>query len=356
MQIIPTIFILIGILNCDISVLASQDSEQVCDKESCNLHPIFDYQKSNVDWTDRIQPLWKWLNSQKNIKAVTFCKQDAQKTTNANAHRPLMGPIECSKVNGLNFVKFEGAFDQDKLLKGQGRVIALGQPEKTTGSHCFDILPSILNIHGRFVKGQLDGKATLSYNDDTKLEATFFNGVIHGKVRLFAKHDELQGIGLYEDGLPHGPFWFAYEKHYVQVHFDKGRVVADNVIMVEHENEWAMIGKLVNQTYLVDARKIDIDWIGDYKCMQVIRIPNDLSREPSKTRVKLPVKIIPMLPEQKIMVRPSKIMYFNRVAKTGSQSFIKLFKMLGDMLGKLSKDKDLQNTNLTIKTCLFCRL
>ena len=106
MQIIPTIFILIGILNCDISVLASQDSEQVCDKESCNLHPIFDYQKSNVDWTDRIQPLWKWLHSQKNIKAVTFCKQDAQKTTNANAHRPLMGPIECSKVNGLNFVKF----------------------------------------------------------------------------------------------------------------------------------------------------------------------------------------------------------------------------------------------------------
>ena len=334
MQIIPTIFLLIGILNSDINVFANQDSEQVCDKESCNLHPIFDYQ-SKVDWTDRIQPLWKWLHSQKNIKAITFCKEDAKETINAMAPRPFMGPIDCSKVNGLNFVKFEGNFDQDKLLKGQGRVINLRLPEKATGNNCFDLLPSIMNIHGRFVKGQLDGKATIIYNDETKLEATFFNGVIHGKVRLFAKHDELQGTGLYENGLPHGPFWFVYEKQYVQVHFDKGRVVEDNVIMVDHENEWAMIGKLVNNTYLIDVRNIDIDWIGDYKCLQVIRVPTDLSGEPSKTRVKLPVKIIPMLAEQKIMVRPSKIMYFNRVAKTGSQSFIKLFKLLGNMLGKI---------------------
>ena len=37
--------------------------------------------------------------------------------------------------------------------------------------------------------------------------------------------------------------------------------------------------------------------------------------------------------EQRVIVRPSKIMYFNRVAKTGSQSFIALLKKLSHKLG-----------------------
>ena len=37
--------------------------------------------------------------------------------------------------------------------------------------------------------------------------------------------------------------------------------------------------------------------------------------------------------EHRVIVRPSQILYFNRVAKTGSQSFIALFKQLSPKLG-----------------------
>ena len=203
----------------------------------------------------------------------------------------------------------------------------------TTGNNCYDILPSILNIHGRFHKGVLNGKATITYNDETKLKANFIHGVIHGNVRLFTKHNELQGTGLYADGLPHGPFWFIYKNQYVQVHFERGNIIEENVIMTNLNSNLAIIGELINSTYLVNARQVKVDFIGEYKCMQVICIPTELSGEPLISQVKIPLKIIPMIAEQRIMVKPSKIMYFNRVAKTGSQSFIKLFKILGEKLG-----------------------
>ena len=328
--------IFVTLMGIRMSILfANQETEEFCKKDSCYnyMHPILNYQYSNVEWINQTKTFWKWLNSDKNMPIATFCNDNANIMVDENAQRPLVGPKDCSKVNGMNFVKFEGKFDKDKMLVGQGRAIALQRPEKITGNNCFDILPSILSIHGAFVKAQINGKATIHYNDDTKMKVTFVNGVIQGKVYLFAKHDELQGIGVYENGLPHGPFWFMYEEHYVFVHFIRGHIYEENVLVTNHGSEWAMLGRVLNNTYLVDARNIKIGWIGNYKCMPVIRIPTELSLDPLKSRMKLPIKIFPMLAEQKVMVRPSKIMYFNRVAKTGSQSFIKLFQILGDRLG-----------------------
>ena len=108
--------------------------------------------------------------------------------------------------------------------------------------------------------------------------------------------------------------------------------------MAGYEHEWATIGTLVNGTYLKNPQKIEIDWIGEYHCLQTIRIPSELpnsdnNNNNNKEVVKLPIKVVEMLEQQKIMIRPSQIMYFNRVAKTGSQSFIKLFFTLAPKLG-----------------------
>ena len=45
------------------------------------------------------------------------------------------------------------------------------------------------------------------------------------------------------------------------------------------------------------------------------------------------MKIIALPSEQRIMIRPSRILYFNRVAKTGSLNMIILFQSLGVHLG-----------------------
>ena len=70
----------------------------------------------------------------------------------------------------------------------------------------------------------MDGKATIIYNDGTQMEANFIKGIITGKVRIFNLHNELQGVGLYQNGLPHGPFWLTYQDHYVQIHMNMGRI------------------------------------------------------------------------------------------------------------------------------------
>ena len=82
---------IIILLFCFVQQIYSKEKAEVCTSESCPLSAAFDYQKANVDWIGQSKPLWSWLNSQKNIKSVTFCKHDAQFSVNAEAKRPLVG-------------------------------------------------------------------------------------------------------------------------------------------------------------------------------------------------------------------------------------------------------------------------
>ena len=38
------------------------------------------------------------------------------------------------------------------------------------------------------------------------MQGKFTSGIINGKVHIFDKSHKLRAIGLYESGLPHGPF------------------------------------------------------------------------------------------------------------------------------------------------------
>ena len=114
---------------------------------------------------------------------------------------------------------------------------------KAPNGYCYDILPSIKQISGKFVNGQLNGKAMIMYKDETQMEATFSNGFISGIVHIFNLHKQLQAIGLYKEGLPHGPWWaFGDLGQFVQVHFNKGQIVKENVIYANSGDESAMIG------------------------------------------------------------------------------------------------------------------
>ena len=107
--------IFLGII---VQIIYSTDaSNDICTSDSCPLD-ILEYQKSKVEWTDRVKSLWDWLNSQKNLKAISFCKQDKNGDISEEiAKTPLFGPYKCEQK--YTMVKFEGSYDKDMLPKGK---------------------------------------------------------------------------------------------------------------------------------------------------------------------------------------------------------------------------------------------
>ena len=112
------------------------------------------------------------------------------------------------------------------------------------------------------------------------MEATFEKGIINGKVRIFrtdnkrGSSEKLAAVGLYTNGQPHGPFWVLSpnQEQFMQVHFNEGKLVPENTLLVDFEAEWAILGTLVNGSHLLNPLKIELDWVGEYNCMQVLRI------------------------------------------------------------------------------------
>jgi hypothetical protein len=208
-----------------------------------------------------------------------------------------------------------------------------------------------LNVCRKFTRGIPDGRATVTFTDKTKIEGNFMKGVLNGKVRQYDRYNTLQFVGLYYGGRPHGPCWVFGEDQTILVHFDQGHLVPQNVILLE--NKSALMGQLANDSYLEDVHQVKLENTADFKCLQVVQIPSKNVHISSETASPLPqirffknyfqktiiiitmqnyrltAKIIAVPEEGRIIVRPAKMLYFNRVAKTGSMTFISLFNALG---------------------------
>ena len=114
---IDIIIFVCSILIVQLINLNDASNNQKCTIDSCP-EMIFEYQKSKVEWTDRVKSLWNWLNSQKNLKAISFCKQDKNgEISEEIAKTPLIGPYKCEQK--YTMVKFEGSYDKDMLPKGK---------------------------------------------------------------------------------------------------------------------------------------------------------------------------------------------------------------------------------------------
>ena len=134
-------------------------------------------------------------------------------------------------------------------------------------------------------------------------------------------------------GLPHGPFWvfsFLSKDQFMYVHFNHGNLVHENTIVMDTNAKYAMIGTL-NKTHLVDAEMVHLEDIAEYQCMPVLKMPlNDpkIIEGGGRQQILSPFTINSDINLQRIMIRSSKIMFYNRVAKTGSQSITELFRNL----------------------------
>ena len=135
-------------------------------------------------------------------------------------------------------------------------------------------------------------------------------------------------------GLPHGPFWvfsFLSKHQFMYVHFNHGNLVHENSIVIDTNAKYAMIGTL-NRTHLVDAEMVHLEDIAKYQCMPVLKMPlydpNINESGVGRQQILSPFTINSDINLQRIMIRSSKIMFYNRVAKTGSKSISELFRNL----------------------------
>ena len=306
-----------------------------CFKDVCQT--VFDYQEI-MTWDDNSLSLWHWLDALENLKfksiATKMISFENQLTNDLLLL--LRGPYSCNGQR--NNVLFNGnfKFDKDRLVTGTGKVsqIKASSPKRSSqkiNGFCYSLDMSVTKIKGQFSKGKLLGKGTITYSDKTKMEANLHENIVHGPVLIKNTHNTIQAFGYYHNGQAHGPFWFTYENTFLQVHFCNGYLVEENVILVDSDTRQAKIGLLRNGTYLSNLQRVDIK-TGKYRDAVIVKVPRDLlklEKKQIKSLTKLPIRIIAMPSKQRLMIRPSRIMYFNRVAKTGSFNMLVLMQSLG---------------------------
>ena len=138
--------------------------------------------------------------------------------------------------------------------------------------------------------------------------------------------------------MPDGPFWLIYEHQFIQMYLNKGYIVDTNVIVANSKSKEVMVGKLSNNTYLTKAQEMSNVVFGESNCLKVIQVPIIDNLEEAESSLRLPMKGFAIPEEQRIMIRQSKIMNFNRVAKTGSIGVAHLLVELGLKLDFHIKD------------------
>lgn len=112
----------------------------------------------------------------------------------------------------------------------------------------------------------------INFYDGETAEGIAYFGVLEGKVRQFSLDGQLNCVGIYENGRPHGPAWlissFLDDEGAVLVHYSNGKI-DQNVGVIHLGAKIARIGMLVNQTYLEKSQKFDIKKIGEVDCIKV---------------------------------------------------------------------------------------
>ena len=137
---------------------------------------------------------------------------------------------------------------------------------------CLDIGFGLRSVSGRFSSSgsAVKGKAKSTYEyDGSHADGNVASGCRHGRTRTYDKKDRLQFLGTYVGGRAEGPAWIFPPdwKHsgVVAVNFAAGEVVEDIAALVHPDFETAIVGKMVNGSHIVDARKGTITKLGEYR-------------------------------------------------------------------------------------------
>ena len=193
----------------------------------------FEYQ-DNLDWNNNISEFWFWLKLMRIFEEPVTCKSDQPIQKNITIMKSLAGPYPCE--NGTSGIEYIGELNEHKIPNGYGKIIRKERNiSKTIGQLiCYDLRSDINSIEGTFENGVLNGPAIIEYAHLAKMQVTFSNGTIQGLIQRFDNSGNIEMIGNYYHGVPHGPFWIGKNSKtssIIFIHFDNGQIIPNNVAL-----------------------------------------------------------------------------------------------------------------------------
>ena len=288
------------------------------------LLPTYHEYQDSIDW-NRCgvgHSIWSWLQSNQwesqrevtTVDSITSCHQ--METRSSPPRYPMVRVRRPTQFTGDIVINTD---DNDNQL--------------------FELIqPKLKEIRGHLINGVLVRGTVVFKDDNSKLVGDFDQNCLEGKVFIYSDNSNLMAVGMYQDGVPHGPFWImpwivTSSSQYMFLHFFRGQLIPDNTVLFDVRSRFAMMGTLVNGSILDQAQLVEVDQVGLYRdIIPVIKLPPWDAKERCQ-RLQSPYKIFYDASNQRVLVRPSRLMYYNRIAKTGSISMVELLRKLGQKNG-----------------------
>lgn len=284
-------------------------------------------------YEDDPEELWSWLKRQIQIKKSLDTKCEGQ-IEPSGFGKPFVKYHDNCPKNGI-FYRYEGPKNSQGKPHGNGKLV---KDSKHSSKGCYELFPHIEYVHGNFHQGYLDGKVKVKYSDDDSyIEANIVKNVLHGQIRILDETDQLIWVGRYENGLPTGPFWFyaPFAQQFVLVNFEQGLMIEEPIALVDMNDKSIKVGKMLNETWLESTRELKSVQVVEHNGIKTIKMDDTHDTDEVKENInEIPLKITHIPEEQRITSHPAKMLYFNKVAKSGSTSFTGLLVHQGQMKGK----------------------
>ena len=290
-----------------------------------------------------------WIQKQ-NLKGFfSTCKTKSNKNVEQNNNHSPVVVIErlynCLKDG--KYTRYTGQMDSNMLPKGKGKFEAVSgsNPSLKTGQPCFSLMAGVQAVQAKFKNGVATGPGHITYNDGSRLEGDFQEGVMVGVAKLYAPSigadRVLQLIGYLVGGRFHGPVWIMIphndqissegEKGAVQIHFKNGKIDNDETaIYVSQSGNYAFQGKLTDSYIIENPTEYEITNVTSWQCIHLVRGKVLRHKVQKIDPVRLPIKIITDAENGQVQVKNSQVIFFNPIARTGTETFMWLLHELKD--------------------------
>ena len=271
-----------------------------------------------------------WLKSQEEQHGKINCKQDGQPSSEKSVRFVELSRSACES---RNHIKFTGQLDSFMLPKGFGTIVV--KESRTSTSKCLVLPTNVEKIQSNFINSLPHGRTTVHFRDGTFFVANCFEGVLHGFFKQFREDGTLQVVGRFDHGVVNGPVWLIShdfnQDGALLLHIVSDGEVQEEAIFFQTAEKLFFKGQISKQqNVLINATANEATATTFDGC---VLVPKTLEQSTTQKRQDFYFPIKFNLNRLPFDVYRSKFLFFNRVAKAGSQNLINLMVNLENMNG-----------------------
>ena len=341
------------ILAIDLSVAPNEIKHNHNMKQSHNATGILHSNLNNFDWYSEvpwknvpISKLKSFIHLERKRDFIMYCADSRIRTRtrhNVIDDSKSLKVIELQSkcIGKQKVIEFSGILDESSLPKGPGTAHIRDTffTNETYKTICYKTLPSVTAIDGLFKNGIPHGLGKVYYADGNIYTGYLYNGSFHGPVKILisispGEHQPLY-FGSFVAGRPYGPAWLftsSVRDGVFYLNFESGDIITTpcSSALFDFDSNKIFIGSILDNSQFYNFYNANMIEAGSWNCMKILKLCSSNSSLDNflSQSIALPY-IITTYPEQgRINLQCSNILYFTRVAKTGSQGVIAIMHAL----------------------------